>query len=207
MTIAKRGHTLVELLVAVPIFAIMALVVNQFLLASLDGIATISAHQALQSQLSRAMREVLTDVQLATNWTDLGGNCSAGGNTYVTSATVLCLQLPSLDANGQPMTDVGVISDTVIYVFNLDSGTLARLVQPGLIGTPPNVLASSRSAATQVIARDLAGTTFTLATNPLYTSPDRLRDVTCTLAGSRTERGRVYSQTLTSRARLRNYRQ
>ncbi len=200
MTISRRGHTFVELLVAVPIFAIMALVINQFLLASLEGLATVSAHQTLQSQLSRAMREVLTDVQMAANWTDIGGNCSAGGNTYVTSAAVLCLQLPALDTTGQPISDTTIVTDQVLYVFNLD--TLTRIVTPGTCAAP---MTCSRLAATQVIARNLAGTTFTLTTS--YASPDRLKDVTCTLAGSRTERGRLYSQTLTSRARLRNYRQ
>lgn len=182
--------------------AVLGLIVMQFFIASSEGLATISATHTIESQLSRAMREVLTDIRQGTQWVTLTGACNALGVPYTTGLSTLCFFKPSLDANGDtidpaPQGAAGVVvRDTVIYTFDAVNGRLWRITDaaPG----------TTRPEGTTLIASDLLNAYFVLRTR--VTGPATIfSSVTCSLTGQRTERGRTYNKTLISQADLRNF--
>ncbi len=176
-------------MIAMPIMAILALVVTQFLISSSQGLATIRAMQLIESVLSRAMQEINSDIRQASSPSLTG--CDALGTHYTTGTTTVCMTVPSLDAQGNAIPSQG---DVLVYTYNAAAGTLTRIVDANASSWNP----SFRMAGQTVIARDLSNVTFVVRNRASRWS------ITTTLTGTRTEQGRPYSQTLVSQARLRN---
>ncbi len=185
------GHTLVELLVAIPTVAILILIFIQFHLVTADGLSTINAQTLLQAQLTQGMHRILQDARMANG---LGNPCPGiGGTTFAPTTDSTCFQLASVDTQGQALSPV--TWDLVSYQFNQTAGTLSRIVK--------KAGASARINSEQTLVNDLqapGGAVFQAQGGAVPSA------VTCTLSGRRVERGRPYFLTLVVQARFRNFK-
>jgi len=179
----RDGLTLVEGFLTTIISVIVISILYELTATSRDVSATLSAQGVLQMELSRAVDSLSRDLRLAIR-------APAAHNAYTRSATTVILEVPSVNAAGR-VIDIANHVDYFVYSFDAASGVLQRIVdaKDGV---------SSRTDETRVIARYLSGVTFP------FPPPAQEQDVTFTLTGSRVEKGRTHTETLTGRGRFRN---
>jgi len=189
----QRGHTFLELLLAMGLFGIIVLVMNQFSVASLDGIATIYAQSTIQTQGAIALSNVMSDARQAVS-RQITGTCTtyagAAGAPFIPGPSVLCLSVPSINSSWLPL---GIDqNDTIIYDLNAAANppVLRRTITAGPGSLRTN---SQQVVASYVIAA--VGGAFP-ATND--------STVVCSLLAQNVQRGRTYTVNVASRARLRN---
>ena len=182
--LATRGFTYLELLAAVGASLIIGTVLLVAMFATSDAVATINGQGTLQMELTLAANAFAQDVRLLH---DLG---PSDFTSVDDGHAMLALIVPSLDANGRPMTGV---SDIITYDFNAATGLLRRIVSPS---TNP---ASSRQAEDHIVARDITQVQFT----PTGAPPPALGDIQMEMTGRRTEGARSFVLMLVSRAASR----
>src|SRR3989338_3548281 len=163
-----HGHTLVELLCTLPIVGIIGIVVVQFYLASASGIAAIYAQNTLQLQLTRAMHDLLTDIREASD-VQTSGSVSTFSGTYTCDTDTLCLSWPSVDALGEP------VSDVLVYDFIPSTGRMTRTL---------SAMGVTRTNGQRLEASGLTQAIFTATSTG--TAPNRRGSVRCQLQASQT---------------------
>ncbi len=186
-SVTRRGFTFVELLLSTVLFLLTALIIGQFLAAASSGICTIYAQATLQAQLGAAARSLLRDVRVATLRQTAPCNTFAG--SFTPGDLVLCLSVPSIDAQGQPLAGGG--ADTVVYELDVAAGVLRRTVDAAA--------GSSRTDLQEIVASSLS----TPPDNQLF-PPSTDSTVSFSLAAQVTRGGQAYRMDLFSRGRLRN---
>lgn len=167
-------------------------VANQFFLAAFASISVMSGQAVTQTQLSTAMRTVLSDVREA--YERQNGPCVtfAGifGDSFLTADNdTLCLRLPVIGANGTPDP---LLYDLVVLHLNPATGELRRILSD-VTGLSP------RENSDHVVARYLqapaGGVVFSSSSSNL---------IKCSLRTNRMERGWTHATDLAFQARLRN---
>ncbi len=201
---------LVQLLMAVGIIGIIVAMTTQFYAGTSAGTATTTALATLQLQLASTLQNVDADIRSASS--ELGFPCTTlnimnptGTLIVANQPTTLCLMVPSLDAQGNTLLDANgdaMYGDVIAYSYN--AGRLNRIVIPNAVGAN-----SQRQASASTVASSLAP--FYLSGHPANgvlfqrtISGTTLVEVRTMLNGSVVERGRTYTLSLSSRARLRN---
>ncbi len=192
---STKGHTLVELLVAGALIAILVLVISQFYMAANDGVATLQAQSTLQMQLTQGQRRLLEDIRQAASARITGTMLivipPSFSQTFTCDVNTLCLTIPSITAAQAPI--IGQ-ADSVVYDLNTATGVLTRYQD----ASPLTGRTDRQDAMAHDLAKAVDGVTFQYGTGVGSAF------VNCVLKGSRRERGRLYPFTLEFRGRLRN---
>jgi prepilin-type N-terminal cleavage/methylation domain-containing protein len=220
---SQKGVTLLELLMSMAVLGILALIVSRFYVDRLIDYARNDSLIILQSNTKQALESLKRDIQSArtietTNqWPDPngpGGN-QFGWNSNNGSPSTLVLAVPATNSTGNLIyvdpAHSGIHTNDVIYyvdsskkllyrrvIANPVAGNTARTTcpPPGNAACPPDG---------QVI-EDIANMVVTyFDTNNASTSiVANVYSLDVALSQSRNKFGRTYSNTLKSRATLRN---
>lgn len=182
---------MVELLMVSATLVLIIGIANQFFLAALASVSVMSGQAVTQTQLSTAMRTVLSDVREA--YERQTGLCVtfAGtfGDTLTADNDTLCLRLPVINADG---TADPSLYDLVVLDLNPATGELRRILSD-VTGLSP------RENSDRVVARYLQAP----AGGVVFSSPSN-NLIRCSLRTNRIERGWTHAADLAFQARLRN---
>lgn len=162
-------------------------IANQFFMGAFASVSVIMGQATAQTQLSMAMRTVLSDVREA--YERQTGACVTFAGTFTADNDTLCLRLPVIGANGTP--DPG-LNDLVVLDLNPATGELRRILFD-VTGLSP------RENSDRVIARYLQAP----AGGVVFSSP-ATNLIKCSLRTNRVERGWTHAADLAFQARLRN---
>jgi prepilin-type N-terminal cleavage/methylation domain-containing protein len=230
----QRGFTLIELIVATTIIGILAIIVASFYVDRLIDYARSDTLIILQSNTKQALESMQRDVKAAqaietTNqWPDPHG---PSGNQYgwsssTGSPSTVVLAVPTTDVNGNlqyvdAQHNVLQTNDVIYYVDGANKTLYRRVLanpicQPNQGGSgtvncsdnttcPPSATTSTCPADGKVI-EDVANlvATYYDANNASTTNVNNVYSLDLTLTQSREKFGRTYTNSLTSRATLRN---
>lgn len=192
---AKRGFSLIELLVAVSISTVILGVFVQ----SLIGGWNAQNSQEVYSQLQRGARDTIDEVSKY-GWgaTTVVSSTTSGAVTYTSDASTVVLRLPPLDANG----DIIVGDD---YIVIRQNGTLTERI---IIANPNSTRIALRSPLN--LNRDTGSLTFKyynaagVELIPGTNDVSPARELTVTIVTSRTVGARTYSRQIETTIMLRN---
>ena len=181
------GFTLIEFMMTAAIIVIGGAAIFGFFTATSNAFVTMTAIGTLQTQFTQATNVLTQDTRLSfqTPASCCGGAYTQDLDSQDNQRSQLILGLPSVDADGVPLI-TGQL-DYIVYDFNAATGALRRIVSVDA--------ASSRRNGTSTVARQLTRVRYNVAVP---------REVTVTLDGRATERGRSFQSTLTSRIAFRN---
>ena len=197
----QSGMTLVELAVSSVLLATALSLVAEITFSFSSALSTISAQGLLQIQLTQGTDAFNRDAHLATALPLTQGAYTQDLDSTVDGTATLILQVPAIDGTG---TVIPARFDFIIYTFDNAAfpGQLRRIVEAD-DGPPPSVRATATEPdSTRVEANSISRVTVALAN--VNGTPPPLNEITMTLVGSRTERGRAHTLTLASRSVIRN---
>lgn len=227
----QSGFSLLELLTAVVIIGILAVVVADFYTSRLIDYARTNATIILQTNTKGALETMQKDVrsartvESANQWADVNG---PGGNQYgwtssTGSPSTLVLAVPVSDTSGNlsytDSTHTALQTNDVIYYVNSTNHILYRrvIVNPicasaggtvncSMRSTCPPASATSSCPADGKVIEDIANlqVAYYDSNNASTSTIANVYSVDITLTESRAEFGRTFTSALTSRATLRN---
>lgn len=183
----QRGSSLLETLVTVSIFAIIALVLGGMFLLLMRLFTYSRIRDDVESAASAALVRVTSNLLPAHNVEDAR---TVDGTLYTTDADTLVLKLAAIDGTGVPMVDV---FDYI--VITRDSVSPSRLME--IIDADP---ASSRNDLTRLLADGVADLSFRydqLASSATTT-------VTAAITVRKTSGTTSITQSVSTYAKLRN---
>jgi Tfp pilus assembly protein PilW len=108
----KRGTTLIELLIVIPILAIMVVAFSSIYITSLRNYQNQFTQTNLQTDGQSILDNMLNNIKTA-------GGVEATNGAYTSGAQTLILELPSIDANQNFVYTANALDyDTYIYYLN-----------------------------------------------------------------------------------------
>lgn len=221
----QAGYTLLELIMAATIIGILALIVSEFYVSRLIDYARNETIIVLQTNTKQALTSLERDTKsaqavLATNqWPDPNGPSGNqfGWTSTTGSPSVLVLAVPArtttnaliyTDAN----THAALQTDNVIYYVDSAKKTLYRRVIANPVSgnsaktTCPPAIANASCPPDAKIIEDVANlqVTYFDSNDAATASVGSAYSLNATLTQSRAKYGRTFTNSLTSRASLRN---
>lgn len=217
----QNGYTLLELLVSTAILGILALLVSNFYVDRLIDYARNDTLIILQTNTKQGLTSVERDtkaarsIESANQWPDANG---PSGNQYgwASNSNVLVLAVPAVNSSGDLIyvdsTHNALQTNDVIYYVDSTKKTLYRRVLANPVSgnvavttCPPSKATSSCPADGKVI-EDVANLALVYydTSNSVIAIPANGYSLDATLTQSRVKFARTYTNSLTSRASLRN---
>jgi prepilin-type N-terminal cleavage/methylation domain-containing protein len=221
---SQAGFTLLELIVATTIIGVLALMVSGFYVDRVVDYAQSNTLLILQGNTKQALESMQRDIKSAVaveSANHIADPNGPGGNQFgwassTGSPSTLVLAVPARDSSGNLLyadtQHTTALTDDVIYYISGNDKTMYRrvLANPATGNVakttcPPSKATASCPADGKVIedVANLVNTyydTNNVATNTLASA----YSVNTYLTQSRTQFGRTYSNSLNSRATLRN---
>lgn len=179
-----RGFTLIEVLMAGTTLVIILSIANQFFTAALASVSVVTGQATVQTQLSLAMRTVVSDVRQA--YVRQFGSCVTFAGTFTSDNDTLCLRLPVINADG---TAHPSLFDLVVLDLNPATGELRRIL------TGSNPINNSDRIIAHYLQAPADGVVFSSPASNL---------IKCSLRTNRIEKGWTHISDLTYQARFRN---
>ncbi len=218
------GFSLLELIVVGAIIGILALLVSGFYVNRLVDYARNDTLIILQSNTKQALTSMERDIksartiETANQWADING---PGGNQYgwissTGSPSTLVLSVPAVDTAGNLIyadaAHSGLQTNDIIYYVDSTTKSLYRRVIANpvngniAVSTCPPASATGTCPADGKVIEDVANMTATYydTSNVSTTTVNNVYSVNVTLTQSRAKFGQTYSNSLTTRASLRN---
>ncbi|MBW3538230.1 type II secretion system GspH family protein [Candidatus Parcubacteria bacterium] len=221
----QAGFSLVELIIAITMMGMLAVVVSEFYSQRLVDYARSYSQILLQTNTKQAVETMTRDIRSAQN-VELNNTLpddnspGAPGNLYSWQSTtgspaVVVLAVPALDGSGNllyvdPLHSAVYTNNLVYYIDG--SGILYRrtIANPvagnAAVTTCPPALASPACPPDGKVVEDVADlqAAYIRGGGAAAATPDEADLVQITLQQTRTSFGRSYNSTLASQARLRN---
>lgn len=221
----QSGYSLVELLIAISMVSVLALIVSQFYVNRLIDYNRTFVITVLQSNTKQAVDTMEGDIKFATRvsannqWPD-SNSPSAPSNLYSwtsntsTPATIV-LAVPSRDSTGNVIYADGLHTqlqtDDVVYYVNAQNALYRRVIANPITGnasktTCPPASATASCPADAKVVEDIASLSAVYydTTNTITVTPSGAYSIQISLQQTRTKFGRTYVSKLTSQASLRN---
>ncbi len=217
----SSGYSMLELLMAVSILAVIFLVVSDFYSTELISYNRNFTKTTLQSDIKQALETVEKDARQASQvednsvWTD--PNKAGGWQSSLTTPATLVLAEPALDASGNVIfadpTHTSIKTDDVIYFVASDNALYRRtLANPDASNraktTCPSASASPSCPVDGKVVENIASMSaayYDTLNNNIPSAPfSGAYSIQLTMSQSHVVFGSLYTSSLTSQASLRN---